>query len=94
MNLKPLFDKVIIDPHKDEKESDDGLLMTQIVKDELKRGTVLACGPGLSDQPMTVKEGDTVLYGEFTANPIEYDGRVVLLMREPDIFCIVNNSNQ
>jgi chaperonin GroES len=93
IKLRTLYDKVIIDPDKDEKEMTSGLVMPRKVMDEVKFGTVLACGPGLKDQPAQVKVGDKVAYGQMIANEIEYDNRVVLMMRESDIFFIDEREN-
>ena len=54
-----------------------------------KKGKVIAAGSGKKDEPVTVKEGDTVLYGQYSGTEIKIDGNDYLIMRESDIFAIV-----
>ena len=86
LGIEPLFDKIIVEPTEVKNQTEAGFMLPESVKNEAKRGTVLAVGPGLDGKPMTVKEGDTVLYGEYAATPINVDGRSVLIMREKDTF--------
>ncbi|MES2881407.1 MAG: co-chaperone GroES, partial [Bacteroidota bacterium] len=54
-----------------------------------QRGVVIAAGPGKKDEPVTVKEGDTVLYGKYAGTEISIEGADYLIMRESDILAIV-----
>ena len=57
--------------------------------DKPQKGTVVAVGTGKKDEPMTVKVGDTVLYGKYAGTEVSVDGHEYLIMRESDIFAIV-----
>ena len=89
VNIKPLADRVLVLPEAAEETTASGIIIPDTAKEKPMRGTIIAVGNGTKKQPMTVKAGDTVLYGkyagtEITVNDIEY-----LIMRESDIFAIV-----
>jgi chaperonin GroES len=90
-NLKvtPLHDRVIVKPAKAEEKSAGGIIIPDTAKEKPQRGTVIAAGPGKKDEPVTVKVGDTVLYGKYAGTEIQLDGDDLLIMRESDILAIV-----
>ncbi len=83
MNIKPLFDKIIIKADPVSKENEAGLIIPNAMKDKPREGTVLACGDNL-----VVKEGDKVMFGEFSGSKFKHDGEELVIMRETDIFAI------
>ena len=89
MNIKPLGDRVIIDPAAAEEKTKSGIIIPDTAKEKPQQGKVIAVGSGLPDEPLTVKEGDTVLYGKFSGTEVSIDNKVYLMMRESDIFGII-----
>ena len=89
INVKPLADRVIIEPSAAEETTSGGIIIPDTVKEKPKKGKVVAAGSGKKDEPVTVKVGDTVLYGQYSGTEIKIDGSDYLIMRESDIFAIV-----
>ncbi len=89
MSIRPLHDRVIVKPAPAEEKTSGGIIIPDTAQEKPMRGTVIAAGPGKTDEPMTVKEGDNVLYGKYAGQDIEVDGDKLLIMRESDILGIV-----
>jgi len=89
VNLKPLADRVLVEPAPAEEKTVGGIIIPDTAKEKPQRGKVIAAGSGKKDEPMTVKAGDTVLYGKYAGTEITVDGKEYLIMRESDIFAIV-----
>ncbi|MGE0561335.1 MAG: co-chaperone GroES [Flavobacteriales bacterium] len=89
INIKPLADRVIVEPAAAEERTAGGLIIPDTAKEKPQRGKVLAVGTGKPDEPMTVKVGDAVLYGKYAGTEITVEGKDYLIMREADIFAIV-----
>jgi chaperonin GroES len=89
VSLKPLADRVLVEPAAAEEKTASGLYIPDTAKEKPQRGIVVAAGEGKKDEPMTVKAGDTVLYGKYAGTEITVDGKDYLIMRESDIFAIV-----
>jgi chaperonin GroES len=89
LNIKPLADRVIIEAAAAEEKTAGGIIIPDTAKEKPQKGTVLAVGHGTKDEPMTVKEGDIVLYGKYAGTEISVDGGDYLIMRESDIVAIV-----
>jgi chaperonin GroES len=89
MSVTPLHDRVIIKPTPAESKTAGGIIIPDTAKEKPQRGTVIAVGAGKKDEPMTVKVGDTVLYGKYAGTEIPVGGEDVLIMRESDILAIV-----
>ena len=89
INIKPLADRVIVEPAAAEERTAGGLIIPDTAKEKPQRGKVLAVGIGKPDEPMTVKVGDAVLYGKYAGTEITVEGKDYLIMREADIFAIV-----
>lgn len=90
MNIKPLADRVLINPTAAEEVTVSGIIIPDSAKEKPLKGTVLAVGNGTKDEEMVVKEGDTVLYGKYAGTEIELDGNKYLIMRQNDILAILN----
>lgn len=90
VNIKPLSDRVVIEPVPVEEKTASGIIIPDASKEKPLKGKVVAAGPGKVDEPMTVKSGDTVLYGQYSGTEVKLDGTTYLIMREADIFGILS----
>ena len=86
IKLKPLADRVVVEPAEAEQKTAGGIIIPDTAKEKPQKGTVIAVGPGKKDEPMTVKKGDTVLYGKYSGTEISIDGKKYLIMKESDIY--------
>lgn len=89
LQIKPLSDRVIIEPAAAETKTASGIFIPDTAKEKPQKGIVLAVGNGKKDEPMTVKVGDTVLYGKYAGSDLKLDGKDYLIMREEDILAII-----
>jgi chaperonin GroES len=89
LSLKPLADRVLVEPAQAEEKTASGLIIPDTAKEKPQRGTVVAVGDGKPEEPMTVKVGNTVLYGKYSGTELNVEGKDYLIMRESDIFAIV-----
>jgi len=89
LSITPLHDRVIVKPAAAEEKTAGGIIIPDTAKEKPQRGTIIAAGPGKKDEPVTVKSGDTVLYGKYAGTEITIDGDDFLIMRESDILAIV-----
>lgn len=89
VNIKPLADRVLVQPEAAEETTASGIIIPDTAKEKPQRGKVVAVGTGKKDEPLTVKAGDTVLYGKYSGTEITVDDVEYLIMRESDIFAIV-----
>jgi len=87
--LKPLADRVLIEAAPAEEKTASGIIIPDTAKEKPLQGKVIAVGPGKKDEPMTLKEGDTVLYGQYSGTEIKIDGSSYLIMRESDVYGIL-----
>ena len=89
VNIKPLADRVLIEPAAAETTTASGIIIPDNAQEKPQRGTVVAVGPGKKDEPTTVKVGDTVLYGKYSGTDLNLDGVNYMIMREADILAII-----
>ncbi|MCF1192469.1 co-chaperone GroES [Mangrovimonas sp. AS39] len=89
LNIKPLADRVLVEPVEAETKTAAGIIIPDNAKEKPQKGKVVAVGKGTKDEPMTVQVGDTVLYGKYSGTELKLDGKDYLIMRESDIFAIV-----
>lgn len=89
MKLKPLADRVIIQPAAAEEVTVAGIIIPDSAKEKPLKGTVLAVGTGTKDEEMVLKEGDSVLYGKYAGTEIEFDGEKVLIMRQNEVLDVI-----
>ena len=89
LNIKPLADRVLIEPAPAETKTGSGIIIPDNDKEKPQKGTVVAAGKGTKDEPITVKVGDTVLYGKYAGTELKLEGKDYLMMRESDILAIV-----
>ncbi len=89
MNVKPLSDRVLVEPAAAEEVTSGGIIIPDSAKEKPLKGTVKAIGNGTKDEPMVVKVGDTVLYGKYSGTELEFDGVKYLMMRQSDILAVI-----
>jgi chaperonin GroES len=94
MNLKPLADRLVVEPIEQEEVTAGGIILPETAKEKPQQGKVIAAGPGRTDEdgkriPMDVNVGDKVLYAKYSGTEIKLDGKKVLILRESDILAIV-----
>ncbi|MGJ8685612.1 MAG: co-chaperone GroES [Nonlabens sp.] len=89
LKIQPLSDRVLIEPMAAEQKTASGLYIPDTAKEKPQQGKVVAVGKGKKDHDMTVKVGDTVLYGKYSGTELKLDGAEYLMMREDDILAIV-----
>jgi chaperonin GroES len=88
ITFKPLADRVLIEPAPAEQKTASGIIIPDTAKEKPLTGKIVAAGNGKQDEPMTVKVGDVVLYGQYSGTEIKLDGKTYLIMREADIYGI------
>ena len=86
ITFKPLADRVLIEPAPAEMKTASGIIIPDSAKEKPLKGKIVAAGSGKVDEPMTVKVGDEVLYGQYSGTEIKLDGTTYLIMREADIY--------
>ena len=89
MNVKPLSDRVLVEPNPAEEKTAGGLFIPDTAKEKPLAGKVVAVGPGTSEVKMEVSVGDQVLYGKYSGTEINIDGKDYLIMRQNDILAII-----
>jgi chaperonin GroES len=89
LNGKPLKDRVLVEPALAEEKTAGGIIIPDTAKEKPQKGKVVAVGTGKKDEPLTVKVGDTVLYGKYSGTEVIIDGNNYLIMREDDIYMII-----
>ena len=89
VNIKPLADRVLVQPMEAESKTASGLIIPDTAKEKPQKGTVIVAGPGTKDEDMQVKSGDVVLYGKYSGTELNVDGVDYLMMRQSDILAVV-----
>ncbi len=89
LSIKPLADRVLVEPAAAEEKTASGIIIPDTAKEKPQKGIIVAVGNGKKDEPLTVKEGDTVLYGKYAGTEITVEGKEYLIMRESDIFAVI-----
>ena len=89
MKIQPLADRVLIKPAPAEEKTIGGIIIPDTAKEKPQKGTVVAVGPGKKDEPMTVKKGDTVLYGKYSGTEVKIDNVAYLIMSQDDVLGIL-----
>ena len=87
--IKPLADRVVIEPKEAETKTASGIYIPDTAKEKPQQGTVLAAGPGKKDEPMEVKVGDVVLYGKYAGTEVTVDDKKYLIVKQSDILAII-----
>lgn len=89
LNIKPLADRVIVEPAPAETQTASGIIIPDTAKEKPQKGTIVAVGNGKKDEPLVVKVGDVVLYGKYAGTDLKFEGKDYLIMREEDILAII-----
>ena len=89
INITPLADRLIIQQAEAETTTASGIIIPDTAQEKPQKGTVIAVGKGTKDNPMTVKAGDTVLYGKYAGTELKHNGSDYMIMKESDILAII-----
>ena len=89
MSIKPLADRVLIEPAPAETKTVGGIIIPDTAKEKPLQGTIVAVGKGTKDEEMVLKEGDTVLYGKYDGTELEFEGKKYLIMRQSDVVAVL-----
>ncbi|RLD17224.1 MAG: co-chaperone GroES [Caldiserica bacterium] len=94
MKLKPLGDRVLVEPIEEKEVRKGGIIIPDTAKEKPQEGKVIAVGPGKRDEkgnliPMDVKEGDKILFGKYAGTEVKIDGKEYLIMHQEDILAII-----
>ena len=94
LSLKPLADRVVVEPAPAEDKSAGGIILPDTAQEKPQQGTVVATGPGkVSDSgtlvEMSVKDGDKILYGKYSGTEVNVAGTDYIIMRESDILAVL-----
>ena len=89
MTIKPLADRVLVEPAAAETKTSSGIIIPDSAKEKPQKGTVVAVGPGTKENPITVSKGDSVLYGKYAGTELQHEVKDYLIMKESDILAIV-----
>ena len=87
--IKPLADRVLIQPKEAETKTASGLYIPDTAKEKPSEGKVLAVGPGKKDEPMEVEVGDEVIYGKYSGTEVTVDDVKYLIVKQSDILAIL-----
>jgi chaperonin GroES len=93
-SLKPLADRVVVEPIEEEEITSGGIVLPETAKEKPQRGKVIATGPGARDDEgkhmdLEVSKGDVVLFAKYAGTEIKMEGKKLLILRESDILAIV-----
>jgi len=94
MTLKPLGNRVVIEPIEQEEVTPSGIVLPETAKEKPQKGLIISVGPGARDEdgdyiPMEVKEGDKVLFAKYAGTEIKVNDKKLLIMKESDILAII-----
>ena len=89
LKIKPLADRVLIEPAKAETTTVSGIIIPDTAQEKPQKGIVVAVGNGTKDHEMSVKIGDQVLYGKYSGTELKFEGSDYLMMRESDLLAII-----
>jgi chaperonin GroES len=94
LSLKPLGDRVVVEPIEQEEVTAGGIVLPETAKEKPQQGKILAAGPGARDEDgkrieLDVKVGDKVLYAKYAGTEFKLDGKKLLILRESDLLAIL-----
>ena len=89
LKIKPLADRVLVEPLEAETKTASGIIIPDTAKEKPQKGNVVAVGAGTKENPVSVRVGETVLYGKYSGTELKYEGKDYLIMKESDILAIV-----
>ena len=99
INLKPLGDRVVVEPIEQEEMTPSGIVLPETAKEKPQRGNIVATGPGARDEagkrlPLDVSVGDVVLYAKYAGTEFKVDGKKLLILKESDLLAIVDSADE
>ena len=89
MKIKPLADRVLVEPSAAETKTASGIIIPDTAQEKPQKGKVIAVGPGTKENPVTLKVGDQILYGKYSGTELKHDGVDYLIMKESDILATI-----
>lgn len=89
MSVKPLGNRVLVEPAAAEQKTVSGIIIPDSAQEKPQKGTVVAAGKGKKDEEMEVKVGDTVLYGKYAGTELTIEGKNYLIMTQNDILAVL-----
>ena len=94
MALRPLHDRILVERLEEEEQKVGGIIIPDSAKEKPQQGRVIAVGAGKADKDgkriaLDVKEGDTILFGEYSGQEIKVEGNEYLIMREDEVLAVV-----
>jgi chaperonin GroES len=98
INLKPLGDRVVVEPIEQEEMTASGLVLPETAKEKPQKGLILAAGPGARDEEgkrvgLDVSVGDVVLFAKYAGTEFKVDGKKLLILKESDLLAIVETDD-
>ena len=99
INLKPLGDRVVVEPVEQEEMTASGLVLPETAKEKPQKGVVMAAGPGVRDEDgkriaLDVSVGETVLFAKYAGTEFKVDGKKLLILKESDLLAIVDTTDE
>jgi chaperonin GroES len=99
INLKPLGDRVVVEPVEQEEMTASGLVLPETAKEKPQKGVVMAAGPGARDDEgkrvgLDVSVGETVLFAKYAGTEFKVDGKKLLILKESDLLAIVDTTEE
>lgn len=96
LNLKPLGDRVVVEPIEQEEMTASGIILPETAKEKPQKGTILAAGPGGRDDAgkrvgLDVNAGDIVLFAKYAGTEFKVDGKKLLILKESDLLAVVED---
>lgn len=85
ISIQPLADRILVAPAAAETKTSSGIIIPDTAKEKPQKGTVVAVGPGTTEQPVTLQVGDVVLYGKYSGTELNHEGEDYLIMKESDV---------
>tara|TARA_B100000902_G_C27032921_1_gene775402 strand:- start:402 stop:671 length:270 start_codon:yes stop_codon:yes gene_type:complete len=89
MKIKPLADRVLIEPSAAETKTASGIIIPDTAQEKPQKGKVVAVGHGTKENPITLKVGDNILYGKYSGTELKFEGGDYLIMKESDVLAII-----
>jgi len=89
MKIKPLADRVLVEPSQAETKTASGIIIPDSAQEKPQKGKIIAVGPGTKENPVTLNKGDQILYGKYSGTELKHEGVDYLIMRESDILAVI-----
>lgn len=87
--MKPVNDRILVKPSKAEETTKGGIIIPDTAKEKPSKGEIIAVGPGKDGKKLSLKVGQTVIYGKYAGQELDIDGETLLIMREDDVLLVL-----